>query len=286
MLSLEHSNFVASAGWQCITLNGPVQFIYAEDLVMTRKKLVGATMGLATGALLVSGQTAQSQMAPQQPPQPPPMIVVSGEGIVETPPDRVRIQVGVETQATLASKAGEENNRKQTEVLKAIRGLGIPASQIQTLNYSVSPNIRYDDKLKRQVIDGYRVSNIVQVETEKLEQAGRIIDAALANGANRVAGLDFFVKDDAKARELALTKAVESAKRRAELVAKAAGGGLGELIELSVEGSGSGGGNFYGRGVAGGRAMSMAESTPAPISERTITVSASVSARWKFEPRP
>ncbi|MBX9856870.1 MAG: SIMPL domain-containing protein [Gemmatimonadaceae bacterium] len=147
------------------------------------------------------------------PPEPPPAISVSARGEVQVAPDRARVQVGVETQAKTSAAAAAENNQKQAAVLKAIRALGIPQAQIRTLNYSVMPMQRYDDKLKRVVIDGYQVSNIVSVETEKLELAGQIIDAGLANGANRVAGLDFFVKDRAKAQEEALAQAVATARR-------------------------------------------------------------------------
>ena len=96
------------------------------------------------------------------------------------------------------------------------------------------PVQRYDEKTQRTVIDGYKVSNIVQVETDKIEQAGAIIDAALTNGGNRVAGLDFLVKNRATAQETALTLAVESARRQAETAAKAAGGQIAELLELTI----------------------------------------------------
>jgi uncharacterized protein YggE len=215
-------------------------------------------------------------------PQPPPQIVVSARGEVQLAPDRARVQVGVETQARTAAAAAQENNRKQAAILAAIRALGIPAAQISTLNYSVFPVERYDQAQRRSVIDGYRVSNIVQVETEKLEQAGAVIDAGLANGANRVAGLDFYVKDVAAAREQALARAVESAKRQAAAAAQAAGGTVAELLELSVN-------DFempQPRPMAVMRAgmADAAKLESAPISEGTTTVSVMVMTRWRYQP--
>ena len=136
-------------------------------------------LGALAAPVLATQAAAQLSM-----PQPPPQIVVSGRGEVQVAPDRAQVQVGMETQAKTAVLASQENNRKQAAILAAIRALGIPASQIQTLNYSVMPIQRYDETAQRVVIDGYQVSNIVQVLTDKIEQAGPIIDAALTNGGN------------------------------------------------------------------------------------------------------
>ena len=225
--------------------------------------------------LLTSASIASAQQTPPIPPQ----ITVSARGEVQVAPDRARVQVGVETQAKTAAAAAAENNRKQAAVLASIRALGVPAAQITTLNYSVSPVQRYDDKDRRVVIDGYQVSNIIQVVSDKLEQAGPIIDAALANGANRVAGLDLLVKDPSNARDAALIPAVESARRQAIVAAKAAGGTLGELLEISV--------NEFERPQPRQRMVEMARmdaaaATPTPLSEGMSSVAVSVSTRWRF----
>ncbi len=237
---------------------------------------------MALGAVGMSLALAQSASAQQvQPPQPP-TIFVSGRGEVQVAPDRARVQVGMETQARTSQAAAQENNKKQAAILAAIRKLGVPEANIQTLNYNVSPVQRYDDKLRRVVIDGYQVTNIVQVETDRLELAGQIIDAGLGNGANRVAGLDFIVKDRSKAQDQALTEAVASARRQAEVAAKAAGGQVAELIELTI--------NEYERPEPRAMmAMAMkveSDAAPAPIASGTNTVSVSVSTRWRFAKLP
>lgn len=240
---------------------------------LSRRNLFGAAF--AASVLFVgSSASAGAQMMPAPV---PPQITVSARGEVQVTPDRARVQLGVETQAKTAAAAAAENNKKQTAILAAIRALGVSPSQITTMGYNVSPIQRYDEKDRRVVIDGYQVSNIVQIVTDKLEQAGPIIDAALENGANRVAGLDFVVKDASKARDGALAQAVESARRQAEVAAKAAGGTLGELIELNV--------NEYER--PNPRAMMAmakmdAASTPTPLSEGMETVAVNVTTRWKF----
>ena len=240
------------------------------------RSLTSATLVFVVLAAPALATRAAAQMSmPQQPPQ----IVVSGRGEVQVAPDRAQVQVGMETQARTAALASQENNKKQTAILAAIRALGVPAAQIQTLNYSVMPIQRYDEKTQRVLIDGYRVSNIVQVETDKIEQAGPIIDAALTNGGNRVAGLDFLVKDRAKAQETALTKAVESARRQAEVAARAAGGQVAELLEINI--------NEYERpqprAVMAMAKMEAADaSAPTPVSEGMTTIAVNVTTRWRF----
>lgn len=242
---------------------------------MTRALFAMKSLGLAaTGAALLAG-TLQAQQVPQ----PVPAITVNARGEVQVAPDRARVQVGVETQAKTAAAAANENNKKQAAVLAAIRALGIPAANISTLNYNVYPVERYDEKERRSMIDGYRVSNVVQVETDKLEQAGGIIDAALANGANRVAGLDFLVKDVAKAKDEALAKAVQTAKRQATAAAIAAGGQVAELLELNI--------NDYEQPqprqqMAVMRMSKEADVAAAPIAEGMTTVSIMVTTRWRF----
>ena len=243
----------------------------------------GTLLAMAAGAMaltLVSAGGAHAQQAPT--PQAPPTIFVTGRGEVQVAPDRARVQVGMETQAKTSQLAAQENNRKQAAILAAIRKLGIADANIQTLNYSVSPVQRYDDKLRRAIIDGYQVSNIVQVETDKLELAGQIIDAGLNNGASRVAGLDFIVKDRARAQDQALTEAVASARRQAEVAAKAAGGAIVELIELTIN-------EFERPEPRGMVAMAMkveSANASAPISAGMNTVSVSVATRWKFAKQP
>lgn len=240
-----------------------------------RHQLVAGAVG-AFGLSLALSRAAGAQTPA---PAAPPTIFVTGRGEVQVAPDRARVQVGMETQAKTSAAAAQENNRKQAAILDAIRKLGIPAANIQTLDYSVQPIQRYDDKLRRVVIDGYQVSNIVQVETDKLELAGQIIDAGLSNGANRVAGLDFLVKDRAKAQDAALAQAVAAARRQADVAAKAAGGQIVELLELTI--------NEYEQPqpmprVAMAAMKVESDMAPAPISAGTNTVVVSVGTRWRF----
>jgi uncharacterized protein len=82
---------------------------------------------------------------------------------------------------------------------------------------------------------GFIASNSVRVRTDQLERVGAVIDAAIKKGATSVVGLMFYSSNVDDARRTALAQAVENARRDAEVMARAAGGQLGALIELTSE---------------------------------------------------
>lgn len=239
--------------------------------------MVAAAMAVSTFAAPLFVKPVHAQTQPPAPPQ----IVVSANGEVNVTPDRANIQLGVETEAKTAALASVDNNKKQTAVLAAIKALGIPASSITTSSFNVMPIQSWNDVTKKTVVTGYRVSNTVVVNVSKIEQTGAVIDVALANGANRVAGLTFESSDPSKAREEAITKAVAQARREAEVAAKAAGGSIEGMLEINI--------NSYEpprpMPVYAMAKMASADAVATPVSEGTLTVQVNVTTRWRFVAR-
>ena len=123
---------------------------------------------------------------------------------------------------------------------------------------------------------GYAVTNTVRAEVHKLDDVGRIIDAALAKGANEISSLQFYSSKADSVRRVALGVAVAHARADAAALASAAGGSLGPLLELSSAESAIG---PPPRMMMAGQ-MAMAKATPIEGGEQSF--SASVSARWTF----
>jgi uncharacterized protein YggE len=126
----------------------------------------------------------------------------------------------------------------------------------------------------------YVATNSVQVDTRKLPLVSRIIDASLQAGANNINSVQYTLADARDAMRAALTNAVDDARLQADALAKAAGGRLGELLELNAQSQRV---IPYQMQAMGGVAMARV-AVDTPISERDITVRASVSVRWKFIP--
>ena len=164
-------------------------------------------------------------------------------------------------------------------MLSALRALSFTNDQLSTVNYNVYPEQRYDPGKEPEIV-AYNVTNTVLVDVRKLSQVGPAIDAALSHGANMITSLQFYASNTEAARRTAIGTAIEKARADAEAAARAAGGSLGSLLEISV-----GAYNpppprplMMARGVAG---VAQAE-TPIQPGEETLSVE--VSTRWKFNP--
>lgn len=201
-----------------------------------------------------------------------PTISVSGEGFVEAAPDRATISIGVLTQDKDASRAQTENARTAQNVINAIVKLGIERKNINTSDYNFRPTYRQDEG-RRNVIDGYAVSNTIYVVLDNLDLVGKVIDTALSNGANNIDSLDFGIKNRKKLQDEALILAIRDAKQRAELVARELGKTIVGVNDISVNTSGVGAMRANQKMYAMAE-MSMDAATP--IEAGTLTCSASV----------
>lgn len=235
-----------------------------------------ALLSLVLASTIAGTGTARAQI----PPQPPPRIMTSGEGQTRVTPDRATVLIGVQTRATTAALAGADNARRQKAVIDTLKALGIPADQLMTENYSVSPEMRYDPNGSNPKVTGYVVSNTVRVELKRLDEVGSVVDAALAKGANQIAGIQFSVSNVAEVRRVALAEAVRSARADAEAIARAAGGTLGQMLEMSSSSP------IYRpmvQQIEMRGATTMAQpATPIEAGEQIIT--ATVTATWQFIP--
>jgi uncharacterized protein YggE len=212
-----------------------------------------------------------------------PRITTSASGEVRVTPDRAAVHVGVQTRATTAATAATDNARRQQAIIDTLKRLGLPAAQITTQNYNVSPQVQYDPQGRTNPkVTGYVVTNTVRVELRRIDQVGQVIDAALAKGANEIHGVEFSLSSADSARRVAIGDAVTRARADAEALARAAGGALGPLIELTTAAPAY---RPVFAAMARGDAMMAAQAAPTPVEPGQQTVQVTVSAAWAFTPR-
>jgi uncharacterized protein YggE len=234
--------------------------------------LLGIGLGIG-GGRLVGAQVAQTSTAGV------PSVTTTGEGEARISPDRATIFLGVQTRATTAAAAAADNARRQRAILDTLRASGLAADQISTVNYNVSPEMAYDRAGGAPRVTGYTVSNTVRAEIRKLDDIGRVIDAGLAKGANQVSSLEFFASNSDDARRTALAAAVAKARADADAIARAAGGSLGALLELSTSMPPVRPFEVAVRSAAVGQMAA-----PTPIEPGQQVIHAMVTARWAFVP--
>ena len=210
-----------------------------------------------------------------------PMLSTSGQGEAKVTPDRASVMLNIQTRATTAAAAASDNAARTRAVLDAVGKLGLSRDQLSTEGYTVYPEMQYDKNGGVPRVSGYVVTNTVRAETKRPEQAGAIVDAALSAGANMVNSLSFFASSIDEARRQAVAAAVASARADAEAMARAAGGTLGALVELSTGGPTVPPRPMYDMAV---RAKSAIQAEPTPVNPGQQTVTVYVTARWRFVP--
>jgi uncharacterized protein len=211
------------------------------------------------------------------PTRPSSEISTSATGEARYVPDRATISMGVQTRAATAARASAENAVKQRAVIDAIRAQGVAPEQISTVNYSLNADEQFNPQAgdKAPKVVGYIATNTVRVEARKMEQVGALIDAAIAKGANDVSSLDFHSSMPDSLRRLALSDAYRKAFADAAVLARAAGGQLGELIELSTNSSASPPQPYRMESMA-------AKGANTPVEAGELSVVAGILARWRF----
>jgi uncharacterized protein len=203
-------------------------------------------------------------------------LSVSGRGEVSVAPDAATLVFAVETLADTAAEAAAENARLTASVRRALAQRGVADDAVGTAGYQLQPRYRYDRE--RQRLEGYIARNTIRLKTTELGQVGRLIDTAVQAGAGRVQSVQFTRQDTSEARRLALGGAIAAARADAEAMAAAAGGTLGELIELSTT-------QPPVVPFARMEAATMRAAAPeTDISPGDLTVDAHVFGRWQFVP--
>ncbi|MCB5725690.1 SIMPL domain-containing protein [Mitsuokella jalaludinii] len=207
--------------------------------------------------------------APQQE-TPRPTLSVDGQGTGTAAPDMATVTIGVTTQGKDAAKAQNDNAWVSNQIQAAVRGLGIEEKDIQTRNYSFYPNYS-TDKDHRNEVTGYTVNNSVIVVVRDIKLTGKVIDAALSNGANEINSLDFSASDTKAVREVALLNAIQDARDKADIIAK----GLGKRI-VGIQNVSESTGYIETRRFGGNMLMAVAKDAATPIAPGSLSLAANV----------
>ena len=161
-------------------------------------------------------------------------ITVTGQGQVSAASDTARVTLGVETRDPSAAAALQANNRRTFAVIDALTAAGVDRGDIRTAEISIRREFRGERGETTE--PATVVTNTVMVSAP-VDLIGTVLDATVEAGANVVQGISFGVSDEETLAEEAMRRAVEDARRKAELLAGAAGASLGEVLVIA-EGDG------------------------------------------------
>jgi uncharacterized protein YggE len=233
--------------------------------VSMRSKTLSILILVMCGALLLTAcgapALAQGETLSQ------PTLSVYGSGKAYLTPDLATINIGVHTEGDQASETVALNNGQSEQVVQALRDAGIAANDIQTSNFSIYNNQKFDPSGQ---VSGtsYVVDNSVFVTVRDISTISDTLSAVVEAGANSINSIQFDVSDKSAGLEEAREAAIADAQAQAEQIAESTGFELGEIQSIVVS-TGVSAGPFF-PGVGGGAAAEAA----VPIAPGQMVVSA------------
>lgn len=198
------------------------------------------------------------------------VLTTQGQGMVDVAPDLADIAIGIDSEGATPGEAIDANSASMARVIADAVRAGIAREDIQT---GVLNLVRQSDEKRRRF---YRVNNVATIRVRDMARLGAITRALVESGANDINGIRFGRSDAAKHRDAARREAVADARRKAEILAAAAGLRLGAILEITDVG-------FEGPGPVYGREAAMMR-VDVPVEPGQVGISARVQIKWRLAP--
>jgi uncharacterized protein YggE len=212
------------------------------------------------------------------------IISVNGIGTVYATPDIMSLDIEAESVKPTVDKAMSESSQAMNKMIETLKKDGVDEKDIQTVNFSISVDTRWDDKTKTDVFVGYRVSNEISVNIKFDEKSsknlGKILDDVVSSGGNivRLNNISFSVSDEEKYLESARKLAFGNAKKKASELAIYAGKKLGEALVISENDNK----NYYARPQAK-MLRSVGASSAPPIASGQVEMTVEVNVTFSLD---
>ena len=164
-------------------------------------------------------------------------IRVTGKGVLQRTPDMVRIRIDLHDTDKEYAKALERSLRHAEEVKQAFSDLGFQKSDLKTLSFRVDTEYEsYQDETDhvwKQRLLGYRAVHVLKVEFARdPDRLGRVLHMIQRLPAEPEFQLEYFLRDAEAAKAELLSEAVKDSRRKAAVLADAAGVKLGEILNI------------------------------------------------------
>lgn len=169
--------------------------------------------------------------------KPPETISVQATGRAQVTPNVAKISASIESKNPNLEQARYENGEKVAKLLAKLRGLGVPEKDIKTGALSGGPG--YEIQIYPPIRPNTnQFTTTLEVTVRNFEKSDEIITAMTQNGATNLYGPNLTISDEvldetkSKARE----NAVQTARKKAEDLAKLSNRKLGKVTSIKEEG--------------------------------------------------
>ena len=149
-------------------------------------------------------------------------ISVTGIAQTNVQPDLLVIEFGVETNGDSAKSALDSNSELLSNSISKLKLMGISEDDLSTSRFSITPLYDYyqDKETGRHTSEliGYQVTNVLQVETKKLDSAALILDTVVSSGVNKVNSVRFTISPESHfaLKDGLIDDAIQNAKSKAQ----------------------------------------------------------------------
>ena len=211
------------------------------------------------------------------------VITATGTGNVLVPPTRAIVYAQIDAKDSSPGLAALANSAARYEVVQALTDLGFGGEAVSLWGYGAGA--AQDERMRGPpsadpVSGQFEAKAGVRIIVEPLQRFDEVVSALLLAGAQSIVTVTFEAGDSESARREAAGIAVSNARAQAESVAEAAGGMLGDLVNIITQPDMTRilagtrflpGMGFRGQGVQ--------------ITPSNLSVSVSLQATWVFVPR-
>jgi uncharacterized protein len=151
------------------------------------------------------------------------LLKVTGEASSSLPHDRVALIFTASEVNMNPHTALEASSVASKKAIDSLIALGLNRTEYETQSFSIQKKLesiyRPWSQQYETVFHGYEVKNTIKVFTDKLDLAGKIINAVVGSGIKEVDSVVFSVADEKNEaeRERLIALAIQDAKEKAEL---------------------------------------------------------------------
>ena len=166
----------------------------------------------------------------------PRTITIKGTGRAISRPDQITIPITLTAKDLHYKKTMDISAQQHAALQAALAHCGIQAKDIKTSDYSVDASYEskrdMDGNYTRHFV-GYECVHQLQIRFDlDMERLGSILDAISGCIAEPDCSIEFSVKDTEPMMQEVLKNAAENARKKAEILARASGVALGELLHI------------------------------------------------------
>lgn len=162
-----------------------------------------------------------------------PQMTVTETGKIEVEPDLAVIDLSIQVEEVKIEKAYEKNTEKMNKVFEILKTHGVDSKDIKTTDYQITPmreGKAWFSRVHRPT--SYKVTHELTAKMRNLNSVGMILSQTAEIESVNLEQIEYTSSKMEELKKQALKKAVESARETAEILATAAGGKLGRILNI------------------------------------------------------